>query len=473
VALALAPATARAGGAPFPTAQSVFVPADRPGEILVGTTFGVVRSEDGGGSWIWTCDQWPRSGPPYQLGPAPRHRLFALGGGLVYSDDGGCTWQPSGGLLAADNLVSRVFVDPSNADRVLATAVLSGGDGGSSYAVLASGDGGATFDSVRYASAVDRIWSVEGARTDPATIYLTLYMGVGGPPTLVRSADGGATWQQRDLSGDIGPGAIDIVAVDPSRADRVFLRQVTATDEAFVIAEGGGAMATRAFGLPSETTVTFARAADGTMLVGALTRATAALFRSRDDGASFASLAAPPHVHALAERAGVFYAATDSPYDDADLETSTDDGTTWQPAMSFHQVQAIAACAKAVCQTSCASMASDVMLWPPAVCSADEPPPPSDAGADARDAAATATDGAAPDAPAASDARVARDARDDLASSSGCGCALRSVPHSSPWGAWMLGALAAGLARRLRRSRSGRACGVRAPARRAPGVRAT
>jgi hypothetical protein len=482
-AVALAPAPARAGGLPFPSAISVFVPADRPDEILVGTNFGLVHSDDGGASWTWSCDQGLLPRWPYQLGPAPRHRLFSFGGGLAYSDDDGCNWQPSGGLVAAGYQAGGVFVDPSNADRVLASASLADGDGGYSFAVLASGDGGGTFDSVRYASAVNVISSLEGAPGDPATIYLTLYTGPSGAPMLVRSLDGGATWQPFDLSADIGPGTVAVVAVDPTRADRVFLRQFTTPDEALVIVEGGAATATRALAITNGASFAFVRAANGTILVSALVGGTPALFRSRDDGASFEPLAGTPRAVALAERDGVFYAAMDGRYEFTALETSTDEGATWQPAMSFAQLQAITACAKAACQTSCADW-SNAGLWPAAFCSADAPVRP-DAGAgvdalarpdaDAGDASAAAVDGAAPDARASVDARAGRDARDDLAASSGCGssgcgCSLQSDPRSA---IWILDAIAAGFALRLRRSRAARACGGPAPARRAGDVRAS
>jgi hypothetical protein len=480
--VALAPTAARAGGLPFPSAQSVFVPADRPDEILVGTNFGLIHSDDGGASWTWSCDQGLLPRAPYQLGPAPRHRLFSFGAGMAYSDDGGCSWQPSGGLLAAGYQALRVFVDPTNADRALASATLSDGDGGYSYALLGSGDGGATFDSVRYASAVNQITSVEGAPSDPATIYLTLYTGPSGAPTLVRSLDGGATWQPFDLSAEIGPGWVSVVAVDPSRADRVFLRQITAADEALVIVEGGAVTATRALTVPGGASFAFVRAASGIILVAALAAGTPALFRSRDDGASFEPLAGAPRALALAERRGVFYAAIDGRYEFDALEASTDVGSTWQTAMSFAQLQAITACAKVACQTSCAGW-SQAGLWPAAFCSADAPVRPDagagvDASADAGDAAvdAATTGGATPDAPVYADARAARDARDDLASSSGCGssgcgCSLQSGPRSRVF--WILGAIAVGLARRLRRPRAARACGARAPALRADDVRAS
>src|SRR5437763_16996912 len=47
---------ARADGA-FPDAQGLLLPSDRPNEIMLATTFGVVVSLDGGQTWTYSCEQ--------------------------------------------------------------------------------------------------------------------------------------------------------------------------------------------------------------------------------------------------------------------------------------------------------------------------------------------------------------------------------------------------------------------------------
>src|SRR5262245_8920761 len=88
------PVVARGDGA-FPAGQGVLVPADRPQEIVLVTNFGVVLSEDAGATWTWSCEQDANAlGVLYQLGPAPRHRLFAVANQqVVTSDDDTCSWQ--------------------------------------------------------------------------------------------------------------------------------------------------------------------------------------------------------------------------------------------------------------------------------------------------------------------------------------------------------------------------------------------
>src|SRR6476659_9922813 len=89
-----ATAAASAGSVHFPDTDGIFVPADRPGEIILSSNVGLVRSDDGGRTWAWSCAQQGfDAGPGYVLGAAPLHRLFAPGAPLTYSDDGGCSWQ--------------------------------------------------------------------------------------------------------------------------------------------------------------------------------------------------------------------------------------------------------------------------------------------------------------------------------------------------------------------------------------------
>src|SRR6516162_7293685 len=85
LALALgASGAARADGA-FPDSDSIVVPASLPGEIVLGTNFGVLLSVDDGDTWTWTCEQAGNTfGSHYQMGAPPLNRLFTqarVGGG--------------------------------------------------------------------------------------------------------------------------------------------------------------------------------------------------------------------------------------------------------------------------------------------------------------------------------------------------------------------------------------------------------
>ncbi|HEY4393611.1 MAG TPA: sialidase family protein [Polyangia bacterium] len=379
----LAPHGARADGA-FPNGQSVLAPADRPGEIILATNFGLVSTMDGGRTWLWSCEQAATSyGHLYQMGPAPADRLYAVSTGkLVFSDDDACDWQTAGGLLAAQ-LAEDLFVDPSDGARVLA-AGLAAGDGGTFYTVLESTDGGATFDRTLYTAAPgDLVTGVEIAASDPTLIDVALSHGAAGAPTLARSTDGGATWALTDLTAAVGAGQLRIVAIDPSDADRVFLRAIRAAGDALAISEDNGSV-TVPLTLPAGSLVAFIRTAAGTLLAAGTSYGGPVLYRSLDGGASFAPIAGAPPVLALGARAGTVYAATDStvvPFAEA---SSTDEGETWSPGMAFTSVAAIEPCVKAACQSDCAARAAQ-QQWPAAMCAAAPPSAdPPDAGLDAQ-----------------------------------------------------------------------------------------
>jgi hypothetical protein len=371
-----APAAARANGA-FPAAEAVLVPADRPQEIMLVTNFGVVLSEDGAQSWSWSCEQATNAlGMLYQLGPAPRRRLFAVADQqVVYSDDTTCSWRIAGGLVAGQS-VTDVFPDPTNADRVLSIAVAS-----AIYSVFESADGGATFGTTLYqAAGGETVTSVESARSDPRVVYIAL-MGADQSPRLARSSDAGAHWAVSDLGTVLGPGIPRIIAVDPADAGTVLLRwSSVAGGEAIAVTHDGGATAARTLDIEHYFT-SFARLADGALMLSAVVAVSpaqkAGLFLSHDGGATFQENDAVPGVFAIAARGGTLYAAADNFGDGYALGASTDEGASFQPVVRFDQIGSIMACLRSdpQCQASCEALAgnglgSPGMIWDEAVCKA-------------------------------------------------------------------------------------------------------
>jgi hypothetical protein len=245
-------------------------------------------------------------------------------------------------------------------------------------------------------------------------------------PTLLRSGNGGSTFAPVDLRGAADAGRLNILAVDPGRADKLFLRSTTAVDESLIVVDG--AAVTRTVPFTDGSLSAFVRTSDGTLLVAGLSgqAGTPALYRSVDGGASFAAVSGAPHIYGLAARGGVVYAATDPGRDGFAEATSSDDGATWQAGLDYIKVQAIAACLKTSCQSDCALWVGQA-LWPAAVCSADAPP--TDAGADgSRDGVSDA----GPDAHA--DAVVRDGAADykEILPSRGCRCGFASERPGGP-----------------------------------------
>jgi hypothetical protein len=359
------PAAVHANGA-FPDSQSILTPADRPGQIIMATNFGVILSPDAGATWLWSCETEGNAyGTLYQIAPLPRDRLFTVANlALAYSDDGTCSWQTARGALA-ELPVTDAYVDPNNANRVLAIAAPS-----SLYSLFESTDGGATFGPPLYTAPVDTaIQGVEIAQSDPLTIYMSM-TSPAAAPLLARSTDGGANFTISDLSADLGPGWLRIIAVDAQDPARVLLRFLGFNDQSLALTTDGGVRASTPVTITGNFT-SFVRLPSGTMLVGAMVQggAVPALFRSRDRGASFETVASPPSIRALSQRDGFVYAAADNFGDGFALGTSADEGETWQALLRYNQVQGILPCVSSRCQPDCQARV-DIGLWPQAVCGA-------------------------------------------------------------------------------------------------------
>ena len=381
--IALWSARARANGA-FPDSSAILLAADRPDEIILATNFGVIISEDDGQTWSWTCEQAATvSASLYQVGPPARDRVYTIStSGLVFSDDGSCSWTRAQGLLASA-YATDAFPDPSDSLRVLALASPTGDASSSVQSLYASLDGGESFSALLYSAPVDAgLLGVESARSDPRTLYVSMYTSPGPHPKLVRSTDGSMSWTVVDVEADLGPSLFRIIAVDPEIATRVYLRVLDPAGETLAVSQDGGTSFTKPAHVDGNLTA-FARLASGTVLVGAITAGLGEGFRSTDGGVTFQPWSNPPRLRALAERNGKLFAAGDNFKDGFALAVSTDEGASFRPIMTFAQVTHIKPCAQTICQQSCVSLAG-VNLWSPDVCEPESPGESTgDGGADA------------------------------------------------------------------------------------------
>ena len=134
----------------IPGSLGVLLPLDKPLEIGLATTFGLILSDDGGATWVWTCEQPATSmASVYTVGPPPANRFYALSPvtGLSFSWTNRAAGRARAGRSLAEK-VSDFFTDPSDPVRVLAAASPPSDGGGAALAsVYASTDGGATFGS--------------------------------------------------------------------------------------------------------------------------------------------------------------------------------------------------------------------------------------------------------------------------------------------------------------------------------------
>jgi hypothetical protein len=408
---------ARAHGS-YPDAQQILLPADRPDQIILTTNFGLIFSEDGGQTWLFSCESGLSTyAGPYRFTRLPSHRIFAItaSAGLIYSDDDSCTWQAARGTLA-DVLPYGLFVDPSDGQRVYVVgaplSALRDGD-----RIYVSDDGGLTFGAPMFtAPAGSAVLSVLGASSHPSTVLAAMF-SPDGHPILLRSEDAGQHWEMTaDLVDSLGPNPFELLWIDPVDPDRIYVRILGPSAETLGISKDGGKTFVQSISIPGKLGG-FVKLASGTILVGGTADIAAVGYRSTDDGQTFEPWPEAPRVHALAERNAKLYVAA-SNYDDGYvIAESEDEGRTLRPLTGFGQVDAMKSCVAAVCVDSCAYYAA-IDLWPQTVCRLDSssPEPQTDGGADGEDAAAG--DDAHPDTAGAADG-TSRES-----SAGGCGCDL-------------------------------------------------
>lgn len=354
-AMAGAPArTARANGA-FPDSMQILLPPDRPRDIILGTNFGLVLSSDNGGTWYWVCEPAISSFvSQYAQGPPPSDTLFAMSpAGLYRSTDGGCNWSAAQGGLARAQ-VEDAFPDATDASHVLAVATAVPDGGIAVSAVFESRDGGVSFGAPIYqARRGYAITGVEIARTSPRPLYLTMYgyEAMAGHPSILRSLDGGATFQDMDAGGVLGMQTLRLAAVDPANPDKLFLR-IIGEHDSLAISEDGGVSLRISLSL-GDFMSAFLRLNDGTVLVG--TRGGEAHV-STDGGASFTPWAGAPHLRALGERGGMLYGVADNTLDHYAIGVSGDGSARFTPLLRYDQIQGPLACPRI--QSVCGP------LWP-------------------------------------------------------------------------------------------------------------
>ena len=392
--LALLGAIAWAGQAfangALPSSYGILLPADKPQDVVLATNFGMIISEDGGKSWLWTCERLETSfGYLYGVGPAPRDRFYGLSPdtGLAISDDGSCSWQRAGGALST-LVASDFFVDRTNADRVVAIAAqIDSGTGEiGPPAVFQSTDGGTTFGTTPLYTAPTgaMVVSLEIARSNPMVMYLAMYTTPDRHPRLLRSSDGGQTWVDRDVEASLGANEFRILTIDPADPDVLYLRVIALGMESVAVTRDAGMTFTMPVTVTKGTLSAFLRMESGTVLVGGLVNIdgggmNGAAYRSTDGGHTFApwTLSPQPHILGLAERGGVLYIAGKNYSDGWALATSHDEGVTIQPLSSYADVHGIKPCAMAMCGDQC-KLVSSQAVWTNDVCTwvPDTTPPP-------------------------------------------------------------------------------------------------
>ena len=433
---------ARANGR-FPETNALFFAPNDPGYVLLRTTFGEVVSRDRGKTWDWICERSVGlagvEDPMYSI-TADGTLIGSTFQGLSISNDRGCNFRFVGG-----DLKDLVFIDltsrPSTPGTVVAMASSYAGsdDAMTTYfksTLFETKDEGKTFGVITPAFDPALLAeTVDVTESDPDRIYVT---AVRNPGTTVKavflvSTDHGKTFAESSFPLINDERSVFIAGVDPTNADRVYLRtsnaaakpsRLVVTDDAGktfkVIFTGVGALAGFALS-PDGKRVWVGGPKDGLRVAST----SDFLWQKRSDVEIGCLKLTGDGLWACSTEKSGFVAGL-----------STDDGATFQPKLRFCDIRGPLECAEgSTTRTSCA-LGDDNGNPPPwplqragLGCSGPPLPDPAagDAAADAGKPPANGDDG------------------------DGGGCAVRA-PSASPFAALLVGVAATiALLRRRRR----------------------
>jgi len=253
---------------------------EAPGRVLAATRAGLLyRSTDFGAPWHLV------GGDVYSVAssPADPSRVYASSGNtLRRSLDGGLTWQAAAAFEPL--FMVRVWADPEEPDVVFAAGretILF-----AEYAtyLLRSADGGATWETVwegREVEVHDLEFGPGGPGAPPVALFTTtesFLLGV----DLLRSVDGGVTWEPLDTGFFDEFNVLADLAADPRRPGR-FLGCCASFGPVETL-DAGGSWHLFGFGLPGADRLFFDPTTPGTVYAAS---EFAGSFRSVDGGTTW------------------------------------------------------------------------------------------------------------------------------------------------------------------------------------------
>jgi photosystem II stability/assembly factor-like uncharacterized protein len=211
---------------------------DSAGALYAGTNAaGAQVSQDGGLTWtILRAGLEAANKVAYGIWIDPNNsqKMFVSsedGYGMVWSQDGGGSWPTTAQSFTAFGSRGVAF-DPSDSRRIYASGTVGN-------AFLKSTDGGSTWSIRRFGTAAVYVTTVAVDALGPNTVYVgTQNEGI------FKSADYGDTWKS---TAGRPAGAITFLTPDPAKSGRLFASTATA----FYLSEDGGESWTNVMNVPA------------------------------------------------------------------------------------------------------------------------------------------------------------------------------------------------------------------------------
>jgi photosystem II stability/assembly factor-like uncharacterized protein len=402
----------------YPLAQQLLVDPGDSNRLWLRATYGLLTSADGGESWDWICE----SAVGYRLNEDPMMgvtadgRLFvATARGLVSTPDHGCSWSVNPDIGVNDALDLAVEGDGKH---VLVLRTITEPNGNYDLTVFRSDDKAERFSPLGTPISLDVLGqTIDPAPSDPARIYVTGMVwpfapaadagpsrpdasSVGnadGPGVLLRSRDGGATWERRPVPGASLSRPPFIAAVHPANPDVVYVRvrgenkYVGPIESTLLYTEDAGDTWEEIFRGPADM-LGFSLSEDGEVRIGLgasrqplrdVDSAALGIYAARAPSFAFERRLVGP-VGCLTETATALFVCGSHFSEHFELGVSKDDGATATPVLDFGEVRGPLQCPEAsATRLQCVDQWQQSACDPIGKCSKGSPTDagvPSDAG---------------------------------------------------------------------------------------------
>lgn len=316
----------------FPGARQVVISPTTEDTLLLRTTFGQMLTRDGGKSFRWICEEAIGYGgtqdPAVGITQAGT-LLNAAYEGTSVSLDAGCSFPFPPGLekrystdLTVDASAPAHALVIVAANEIVQPPLLA--------ELWETRDDGQSFARLSALPAGFFPQNVDIARSSPQRVYVTGLQTGGGrsQPSLLRSDDGGASWEQREVP--VFDANVYLSAVDPFDAARIYVRVERDPDDELLLSTDAGETYSSLIEINGGM-LGFALSPDGSRIaVGGPSGGV--LVAARDDGLFVPASATP--VTCLAWSARALYACgVDEIASGFALGASSDEGKTFAPLL--------------------------------------------------------------------------------------------------------------------------------------------
>ncbi len=335
-------------------------PSD-PDRIVLTATHGMLISSDAGASWIWVCAAAfgadPLTEDPDVVVTGDGSIVLSTFAGIALAREDLCDYDYPDSPLVRDVFIVDVALDPASPQAVWALA----SSGVDPDRVVRSADAGRTWTAVGDPIEDILLERVLVAPSDPMRVYVSGAI----PPTsgntrqafVMRSDDGGATFSRVEIPLLDGERLPHVMAIDPTNADRVFVRMVHGSvdprNERMLVSEDGAQTFTSALELPQMHSVAISEDGQKTWIGSALN---GGLWMAQGGTDSFEQVN-DVDVTALAVRGGTLLVGVDQLTAEYALGRSTDDGATIDPILRFQDAQTLPQC------EGCSAVAQQCVFW--------------------------------------------------------------------------------------------------------------